>query len=156
MGNLVVDEGCKESWSAGKTLRGHLEDVYDLCWSRDSNYIITGSVDNSAIIWDVQKGVCVCVFMCVYACMCVCVRLCVCVCVCVCICVYASVKLKDASDVVFLSVFVYPSLTTSTRSGFKLNFARAIFFSSVVYICHAVPLGTENWCREIVSSISER
>ena len=30
--------------------------MYDLCWSSDSNCIITGSVDNSAIVWDVQKG----------------------------------------------------------------------------------------------------
>lgn len=36
--------------------RGHLEDVYDLCWSVDSNFLISGSVDNTAIVWDVQKG----------------------------------------------------------------------------------------------------
>jgi chromatin assembly factor 1 subunit B len=54
--NLVSDAGNKESWSVVKVLRGHLEDIYDLCWSRDSNYIVTGSVDNSAIVWDVQKG----------------------------------------------------------------------------------------------------
>ena len=40
--------------------RGHLEDVYDLCWSSDSNCIITGSVDNTAIVWDVQKGETLC------------------------------------------------------------------------------------------------
>ncbi len=55
----------KENWSVVKTLRGHLEDIYDLCWSCDSCRIITGSVDNSAIVWDVLKGetynfVCVC------------------------------------------------------------------------------------------------
>ena len=37
--------------------RGHIEDVYDLCWSPDGNNLISGSVDNSAIIWDVMKGV---------------------------------------------------------------------------------------------------
>ena len=36
--------------------RGHLGDVYDLCWSSDSRYIVSGSVDNSAIAWDTQKG----------------------------------------------------------------------------------------------------
>ena len=46
----------KENWSLVKLLRGHLEDVYDLCWSPDSSYLISGSVDNSAIVWDVQKG----------------------------------------------------------------------------------------------------
>lgn len=39
-----------------KTLRGHLEDVYDLSWSMDSLSIISGSVDNTAVIWDVKKG----------------------------------------------------------------------------------------------------
>lgn len=37
--------------------RGHIEDVYDLSWSPDGNNLISGSVDNSAIIWDVMKGV---------------------------------------------------------------------------------------------------
>lgn len=36
--------------------RGHLEDVYDICWSPDGNNLISGSVDNSAIIWDSTKG----------------------------------------------------------------------------------------------------
>ena len=38
--------------------RGHIEDVYDLSWSPDGSNLISGSVDNSAIIWDVMKGVC--------------------------------------------------------------------------------------------------
>ena len=39
-----------------KVLRGHMEDVYDLCWSPDSSQIVSGSVDNTAILWDVAKG----------------------------------------------------------------------------------------------------
>ncbi|XP_071440014.1 chromatin assembly factor 1 subunit B [Hetaerina americana] len=51
------DEGnAKEQWISMKVLRGHVEDVYDLCWSPDSTCILSGSVDNSAIFWDVQKG----------------------------------------------------------------------------------------------------
>lgn len=46
----------KESWLVMKILRGHLEDVYDLCWSPDSTSLISGSVDNTAIVWDVAKG----------------------------------------------------------------------------------------------------
>ncbi|KAF7990232.1 hypothetical protein HCN44_000037 [Aphidius gifuensis] len=46
----------KEQWISWKALRGHLEDIYDLSWSPDSNFIVSGSVDNTAIIWDVQKG----------------------------------------------------------------------------------------------------
>uniref|UniRef100_T1HGC6 WD_REPEATS_REGION domain-containing protein n=1 Tax=Rhodnius prolixus TaxID=13249 RepID=T1HGC6_RHOPR len=45
-----------EQWIQVKVLRGHLNDIYDLCWSPDSVHLISGSVDNSAIIWDVTKG----------------------------------------------------------------------------------------------------
>lgn len=33
-----------------------MEDVYDICWSPDSSQILSGSVDNTAILWDVSKG----------------------------------------------------------------------------------------------------
>ena len=36
--------------------RSHLEDVYDLSWSACSQFLLSGSVDNSAILWDVKKG----------------------------------------------------------------------------------------------------
>ena len=46
----------KENWNVLKVLRGHVEDVYDLCWSPDSTQLLSGSVDNTAILWDVVKG----------------------------------------------------------------------------------------------------
>ncbi|XP_055389550.1 chromatin assembly factor 1 subunit B [Condylostylus longicornis] len=46
----------KEIWINLKILRGHLEDIYDLSWSPDSQYLVSGSVDNTALIWDIQKG----------------------------------------------------------------------------------------------------
>ena len=46
----------KDKWVVSKTLRGHLEDIQDLCWSRNSNFLVSGSVDNTAIIWDITKG----------------------------------------------------------------------------------------------------
>lgn len=46
----------KEHWSSWKVLRGHIEDIYDISWSPDSNSLVSGSVDNSVILWDVQKG----------------------------------------------------------------------------------------------------
>uniref|UniRef100_A0A8C5GGL0 Chromatin assembly factor 1 subunit B n=1 Tax=Gouania willdenowi TaxID=441366 RepID=A0A8C5GGL0_GOUWI len=46
----------KESWSVVKTLRGHIEDVYDISWAQDGNFMVSGSVDNTAIMWDVNKG----------------------------------------------------------------------------------------------------
>ncbi|KAL6485056.1 hypothetical protein MHYP_G00071010 [Metynnis hypsauchen] len=52
----------KESWSVVKTLRGHIEDVYDISWTSDGNFLVSGSVDNTAIMWDVQKGQKMCIF----------------------------------------------------------------------------------------------
>ncbi|XP_072369438.1 chromatin assembly factor 1 subunit B [Scyliorhinus torazame] len=46
----------KENWTVLKTLRGHIEDVYDICWTTDGNHMVSGSVDNTAIMWDVNKG----------------------------------------------------------------------------------------------------
>ncbi|XP_003699444.2 chromatin assembly factor 1, p105 subunit [Megachile rotundata] len=46
----------KEQWTSWKVLRGHLEDVYDISWSPDSNMLVSGSVDNTAILWDIHKG----------------------------------------------------------------------------------------------------
>ncbi|CAI5772575.1 chromatin assembly factor 1 subunit B [Podarcis lilfordi] len=46
----------KENWTVIKTLRGHLEDVYDICWTPDGNFMASASVDNTAIMWDVSKG----------------------------------------------------------------------------------------------------
>uniref|UniRef100_A0A3Q3LRU2 Chromatin assembly factor 1 subunit B n=1 Tax=Labrus bergylta TaxID=56723 RepID=A0A3Q3LRU2_9LABR len=51
----------KESWSVVKTLRGHIEDVYDICWTRDGNFMVSGSVDNTAVMWDVNKGQKLCI-----------------------------------------------------------------------------------------------
>lgn len=51
-----VNEQDKEIWITMKILRGHTEDIYDLCWCPNSQYLISGSVDNTAIIWDIQKG----------------------------------------------------------------------------------------------------
>jgi WD40 repeat protein len=36
--------------------RFHRKDVLDLQWSADGAFLISGSVDNSCIIWDVNKG----------------------------------------------------------------------------------------------------
>jgi len=46
----------KENWFSFKTFRGHLEDILDLSWSRDSSLIISGSIDNSVVVWDVATG----------------------------------------------------------------------------------------------------
>lgn len=46
----------KEVWTTLKVLRGHREDIYDLSWSPNSLFLVTGSVDNTAMMWDVYKG----------------------------------------------------------------------------------------------------
>lgn len=51
-----TNEQDKEVWITLKVLRGHMEDVYDLSWSPNSLFLVSGSVDNSAMIWDVHKG----------------------------------------------------------------------------------------------------
>jgi chromatin assembly factor 1 subunit B len=51
-----LNDSDKEIWLVHKILRGHMEDVYDLSWAPNSNFLISGSVDNTAIIWDVLKG----------------------------------------------------------------------------------------------------
>ena len=51
-----VSECDKEVWLTHKILRGHMEDVYDLSWSSDSQFLISGSVDNTAMVWDIEKG----------------------------------------------------------------------------------------------------
>ncbi|KAI5733217.1 hypothetical protein M8J76_009076 [Diaphorina citri] len=54
--NLDEENVNKEHWIVTKILRGHLEDVYDISWSPTSTHLISGSVDNTAIMWDVHKG----------------------------------------------------------------------------------------------------
>lgn len=56
--NILDDtnDNDKEVWITLKVLRGHMEDIYDLSWSPNSMYLVSGSVDNSAIMWDVNKG----------------------------------------------------------------------------------------------------
>ncbi|KAG5868924.1 hypothetical protein JTB14_019830 [Gonioctena quinquepunctata] len=46
----------KEVWIVHKILRGHKEDIYDLCWSADDSKLFSGSIDNTAILWDLSKG----------------------------------------------------------------------------------------------------
>ena len=53
----------KICWSNYKILRGHSGDVYDLSWNPESKYLISGSVDNYCMIWNIEKAKCVNRFM---------------------------------------------------------------------------------------------
>ncbi|KAK3211690.1 hypothetical protein Dsin_016396 [Dipteronia sinensis] len=45
-----------QTWKVLKTLSFHRRDVLDLEWSTDGAFLISGSVDNSCIVWDINKG----------------------------------------------------------------------------------------------------
>jgi len=44
-----------EKWSFEKNLRKHVEDVSDLSWSPCGTFLISASIDNSAVLWDIKK-----------------------------------------------------------------------------------------------------
>ncbi|KAK4881254.1 hypothetical protein RN001_004573 [Aquatica leii] len=46
----------EECWVVFKILRGHKEDVYDISWSPNETKLVSGSIDNTAILWDFNKG----------------------------------------------------------------------------------------------------
>eukprot|EP01090_Pellita_catalonica_P012787 TRINITY_DN2864_c0_g1_i1.p1 TRINITY_DN2864_c0_g1~~TRINITY_DN2864_c0_g1_i1.p1 ORF type:complete len:396 (+),score=38.22 TRINITY_DN2864_c0_g1_i1:45-1232(+) len=51
--NTIITESFQnlEEWKPIKALSGHI-DVYDVAWAPDSQYLISGSTDNSVRIWD--------------------------------------------------------------------------------------------------------
>lgn len=51
----TTDDGDK-IWKFLKTFIFHRKDVLDLEWSADGAFLVSGSVDNSCIIWNVSKG----------------------------------------------------------------------------------------------------
>ncbi|KAF9178717.1 hypothetical protein BGZ51_007462 [Haplosporangium sp. Z 767] len=49
----------RETWRVQSMMRGSLSDIYDLAWSPDGRYIISGSIDNTARVWDVKDAKCI-------------------------------------------------------------------------------------------------
>ena len=43
-------------WGHPRQLRGHVGDVMDLSWSADSQYLVSGSLDGTAIVWSVTNS----------------------------------------------------------------------------------------------------
>lgn len=57
-GGAVFGGGGKvnhESYRCAHTLRLHSGDVLDIAWSPDDSWLATASVDNTVIVWDVEK-----------------------------------------------------------------------------------------------------
>lgn len=48
------DEQPKERWQCDATLRGHVQDVLDLVWTADGSRLVSASVDNTVMVWDVH------------------------------------------------------------------------------------------------------
>lgn len=48
-----------ESWKLRHACRSSVSEVYDIAWSPDSKYIIAGSMDNIARIYDASNGQCI-------------------------------------------------------------------------------------------------
>jgi len=46
----------KLAWTCNRIFRGHSGDVYELAWSADSKYVISCSLDSSAVLFNVEKG----------------------------------------------------------------------------------------------------
>lgn len=55
-GNMLEDTIAEEIWKPYKILRGHNQDVSDLCWSADGKKLVSGSVDNNVFVWDIARG----------------------------------------------------------------------------------------------------
>mmetsp|Transcript_13338 Transcript_13338/g.48556 ORF Transcript_13338/g.48556 Transcript_13338/m.48556 type:complete len:564 (-) Transcript_13338:28-1719(-) len=51
------DEGEGPPWKIFKVLRGHSKegDVFDVAWAPDSDYLVSASVDNTCIVWSIEK-----------------------------------------------------------------------------------------------------
>ena len=50
------DDGATESWSPLRSLRYHTSDVFDIQWSPDGQYLVSGSTDNTVILWNSATG----------------------------------------------------------------------------------------------------
>lgn len=53
---LIENPETSNTWKLSKNLRFHAKDVLDLQWSSDGTLLVSGSVDNTVIIWDIGKG----------------------------------------------------------------------------------------------------
>jgi chromatin assembly factor 1 subunit B len=48
------DDGDVEEWKAYRHLTGHISDVYDICFSADTRYLLSGAGDGSIVIHDLE------------------------------------------------------------------------------------------------------
>ncbi|CAM44023.1 chromatin assembly factor 1 subunit b-like protein [Leishmania braziliensis MHOM/BR/75/M2904] len=53
-GSPDSSDGDVEEWKAYRHLTGHISDVYDICFSADSRYLLSGGGDGSIVIHDLE------------------------------------------------------------------------------------------------------
>lgn len=56
VGQASEEDGEVEEWKAYRHLTGHISDVYDLCFSADSRYLLSGAGDGSIVIHDLEAS----------------------------------------------------------------------------------------------------
>lgn len=55
-GMMEIDApAAKERWARVATLRGHVQDVLDVAWSADGSRLVSASIDNAVMVWDVRQ-----------------------------------------------------------------------------------------------------
>ncbi len=54
-GNLVSAEEAASTWRRSASLRGHTDDVMDLAWAPDGTALLSGSIDNKVVVWEVSE-----------------------------------------------------------------------------------------------------
>lgn len=52
--DVVRDESGEEIWKDFRHLSGHVNDVYDICFSPDSRYLLSGGGDGSVLVHDLE------------------------------------------------------------------------------------------------------
>lgn len=43
-------------WGHPRQLRGHIGDIIDLTWSNDGQFLVSGSLDGTSILWSIQQN----------------------------------------------------------------------------------------------------
>lgn len=54
-GGNLCSEDAAAAWRRTALLRGHTDDVMDISWAADGSALLSGSIDNKAIVWEVSE-----------------------------------------------------------------------------------------------------
>ena len=54
-GNLISEEEARAGWRRQTVLRGHTDDVMDIAWAPDGSALLSGSIDNKGMVWEISE-----------------------------------------------------------------------------------------------------